>query len=388
MMNSKNLRFRYSLFGVRHSLFFIFTFLFFHSTYAQIDNTFLCDEISVSEKDSNAFGTTFSVFNYMRNTEYFNNIEQGRTLFGYQLQPKLFYQPNQHIKFEAGVFLRNDFGGINPYTQAIPTFTLKVKNNRFSFLFGTLEGALSHRLIEPMYNIENVITKRIENGAQIKYDGPKQFFDAWINWENFIERGSSSKEILTAGISNLTTLYSSQNGFNIAFPLQLTIHHHGGQITTDTSNLTIQMNAAAGLRLSKKYTNQLINELRFDGYFTSYNETSNSGAFPFRNGNGYYANVLIKSKIIDVMFSYWNGNNYLAPRGSYIYQSQSVDVPLYTEKNRKLLFVRLMREQPLFGNLYLTARFEPVYDIKNKLFDYSFSLYLSFKKGINLKKIN
>ncbi len=386
MMNSKNLRFRYSLFGVRHSLFFIFTFLFFHSTYAQIDNTFLRDEISVSEKDSNAFGTSFSVFSYMRNTEYFNNVEQGRTLFGYQLQPKLFYQSNQHVKLEAGVYLRNDFGGINPYTQAIPTFTLKIKNNHFSFLFGTLEGALCHRLIEPMYNIESVITKRIENGAQIKYDGPKQFFDAWINWENFIERGSSSKEILTAGISNLTTLYSSQNGFSIAVPLQLTIHHHGGQITTDTGNLTVQLNAAAGLRLSKKYTNQFINELRLDGYFTSYNETSNSGAFPFRNGNGYYANALIKSKIIDMMFSYWNGNNYLAPRGSYIYQSQSVDVPLYTEKNRELLFVRLMREQPLFGNLFLTARFEPVYDMKNKLFDYSYSLYLSFKKDINFKK--
>lgn len=386
MMNSINLKYRYSLFVVRHSLFFIFTFLFFHSSFAQIDNTFLRDEISVSGKDSNVFGTSFSLFNYMRNTEYFNNIELGRTLFGYQFQPKLFYQPNQHVKIEAGVFLRNDFGGLNPYTQAMPTFTLKIKNNDFSFLFGTIEGALSHRLIEPMYNIEYAITKRIENGAQIKYDGSKQFFDAWINWENFIERGSSSKEIVTAGISNLTTIYASKTGFKIDLPLQLTIHHHGGQITTDTSNLTVQINTAAGIRLSKQYSNILINELRLDGYYTSYNETSNSGAFPFKNGSGLYANFLIKSKIVDMMFSYWNGNSYLAPRGSYIYQSQSIDVPTYTEKNRELLFVRLMREQPIFGNLYMTARFEPVYDMRNKIFDYSYSLYLTYREDIFFHK--
>ena len=354
--------------------------------FAQLDNTFLRDEMAVSEKDSNRFGASFSLFNYMRNTEYFNNIELGRTLFGYHFQPKLFYQPNQHVKLEAGLFLRNDFGGINPYTEALPTFTLKIKNNNFSFLFGTLEGSLSHRLIEPMYNIEYAITKRIENGAQFKYDSKKLFFDAWVNWENFIERGSPYKEIVTAGLSSMVSIYESKNGFKIKLPVQFLVHHHGGQINTDSLNMTVQMNVASGLRISQEFENSFVSELRLDGYYTVYNESTNSGYYPFRNGNGAYVNAFVRTKMIDLMLSYWNGNNYLAPRGSYIYQSQSIDAPTHTEKNRELLFVRLMREQPIFDNLYLTVRFEPVYDLQNKLFDYSYSVYFSYKKEFGLGK--
>src|SRR5205085_2701664 len=146
------------------------------------DNTYLRDEVIVSASDTNRFGLSIAATPYMRNTEYFNRIEQGRTLFGYQLQPTFFYQPGKHVRVDAGMFLRNDFGGKNPYVQALPVFTLKLRNNHFSLLFGTLEGSLSHRLIEPMYNIERFITNRVENGFQLKVDAPKQFFDAWINW--------------------------------------------------------------------------------------------------------------------------------------------------------------------------------------------------------------
>jgi hypothetical protein len=355
------------------------------SSFAQLDNTYLRDEVMLERKDSNLIGTSISLFNYMRNTEYFNNIELGRTLFGYQFQPKLFYQPNDHVKLEAGVFLRNDFGGINPYTQVAPTFTLKIKNDHFSFLFGTLEGALSHRLIEPMYNIEYAITKRLENGAQFKYDAPKQFLDVWINWQNFIERGSPNKEVVTAGISSMTSLYESSSGFKIKLPVQFTVHHHGGQIDTDTLNMTVQINAASGLRISQEYRNRFIKEMRLDAYYTIYHESTNSGMFPFRDGNGVYINGLIRSTLADLMLSYWLGNAYLSPIGSYIYSSQSIDKPSYTEKNRELLFVRFMREQPLFGDIYLTARVEPVYDLWNSIFDYSYSLYLSYKKTFGIK---
>jgi hypothetical protein len=354
---------------------------------AQLDNTYLRDEITVNEQDSNASGLSVATTAYLRNTEYFNPIESGRTLFGYQLHPKLFYQPHGQVKLEAGVFLRHDFGGSNPYTQALPTFTLKVKNNNFSLLFGTLEGALSHRLIEPMFDISAVITRRIENGLQLKYDGPKQFTDVWINWENFIERGSPFKEVFTAGVSNMTSLYESSSGFKVKVPLQFTAHHHGGQITTDTGNMVMQFNAAAGLRVSKEFERAFIRELRLDGYYTIYYENSNSGYFPYRDGNGIYANALLRMKMLDVMLSYWNASGYLAPRGSTIYQSMSIDKTGYSEKNRELAILRFLYERPLFNTLYMSVRFEPVYDLRNKLFDYSYSFYLTYKKDIRFKRV-
>jgi hypothetical protein len=355
--------------------------------FAQLDNTYLRDEITLQEKDSTLFGTSISAFSYMRNTEYFNDIELGRTLFGYQFRPSVFYLPNKNVKLDLGVFLRNDFGGENPYTQAIPTFTVKLKNKNLSVLFGTLEGALSHRVIEPMFDINAAITRRIENGFQLKYDGKKEFLDVWINWENFIERGSPYKEVFTAGLSNITSILELSSGFKVKVPVQLMMHHHGGQITTDTSNLTMQLDAAAGLRISQEFEHSFIRELRLDGYYTIYHESSNSGLFPVRDGNGVFINALVRSKILDVMVSYWNASNYLAPRGTPIYNSLSLDKPGYFEKNRELVFVRCMYEQPLFSDLYMTARFEPVYDVRNSLLDYSYSFYLSYKKDIGITHI-
>jgi hypothetical protein len=34
----------------------------------------------------------------------------------------------------------------------MPTMTLRVKEKNWNFFFGNLEGAYSHKLIEPLYN--------------------------------------------------------------------------------------------------------------------------------------------------------------------------------------------------------------------------------------------
>jgi len=54
----------------------------------------LYDKIELNAADSGRFSFGMRNTNYMRNTEYFNPIEEGRTLFGYQLQPSISYQPN------------------------------------------------------------------------------------------------------------------------------------------------------------------------------------------------------------------------------------------------------------------------------------------------------
>ena len=53
--------------------------------FAQLDNSLISDKITLNTSDSNTWGVTVNNFNYLRNTEYFNDIEVGRTLFGYQL---------------------------------------------------------------------------------------------------------------------------------------------------------------------------------------------------------------------------------------------------------------------------------------------------------------
>jgi hypothetical protein len=357
--------------------------------FAQLNNTFLSDKIMVSPTDSNTWGITVNNFNYLRNTEYFNAIESGRTLFGYQLHPQLYVQPFARVKLQAGVFVRSDFGGVPIINQVLPTFTIKFlgKSQTESFTFGTLEGALAHRLIEPLWDINSAIERRIENGAQFKSERNKLFVDAWINWERFIERGSPFKEQFTAGLNFTPTLFKNTNGFFINTPLQATAFHRGGQIDTDTTNMVMQVNAALGLQLGNQESNNTW-KWQTEFYYTHHQENSNSGYFPYRNGSGLFANASIARKHFTLMGSYWQGNQWMAPRGTVLYQSVSIDKPGVVEANRQLVFVRLLFAKELRNNLTLSARVEPVYDVKASLLDFSYSLYISYRLDKVLGRIN
>ncbi len=60
-----------------------------HHAFAQVNNSQLFDNITVNPSDSGKFSIAVNNFNYLRNTEYFNKIELGRTLFGTQLHPTI-----------------------------------------------------------------------------------------------------------------------------------------------------------------------------------------------------------------------------------------------------------------------------------------------------------
>lgn len=347
--------------------------------WAQLDNQYVSDRIQLNQTDSNHWGITLNNFNYLRNTEYFNDIEVGRTLFGYQLNPSLFIQPTEHVKLQAGVFIRSDFGGYPVYTQILPTFSLKLNYNHTSFIFGTLEGALAHRLYEPLFDINSAIERRIENGFQLKHESERNFLDVWLNWEQFIERGSPYKEQFTAGLNYTPVMLDNETGFTLSVPLQGTAFHRGGQIDTDTSNMIMVFNGAVGLEAKQQFETGFLRSLKADVVSVYYQENTNSGYFPYRNGQGQMANLYAESAMgLGLMLSYWKGYQYIAPRGTTLYQSVSLDNPGLTRANRELIFVRFLYHKTLASNLYLSARLEPVYDVKASLLDFSYSLYISY----------
>jgi hypothetical protein len=374
------------------------------STFAQLNNTALSDEININPNDSGKIGLSVSSFNYLRNTEYFNNMEFGRTLFGTQLNPRLTYQPNGQTTLQAGVFLQQDFGAIPSLTRVLPTFSVKLKSKNYkrTFIFGTLEGALAHQLIEPLFDINAAILRRIENGAQFKINTKNIWLDTWINWERFIERGSPYKEQFTAGINTHAVLYQTKtndtkalnaNGIEVAQQqthhllkpiFQFTAHHRGGQIDKDTSNMVMQFNGAAGLSYQLITPNQL--SIKAEAYGVFYKENTNSGFYPYRKGNGLFAHVSMTKKAFTFAPSFWRGKGFIADRGTSIYQSVSVDKPGYTEKMRNLLFLRMFYTQKLAPDLLLNVRFEPFLDMRSKAMDYSYSVYLSYRLNKTLSR--
>jgi len=354
---------------------------------AQLPNTFISDQSVLNPEDSSRIGFGINAVSYLRNTEYFNQIELGRTLFGCQFMPSLYLQPSSKFSLRIGGFVRSDFGAKKSFTSVVPTFTLFIKNRKSQVLFGTIDGALSHELAEPIKDINSFIERRIENGFQYKRT-TRNFLDVWINWEKFIQRGDPWKEEFNAGIHYRPVLFE-RNNFMLRTPLQFTMYHRGGQIDTDSSNMIMVFNTAMGAEFIKKFKNYFLQEIKLDFMHLRYRENSSSGYFPFRNGRGNYLNLNVRMRVFDVMLSYWNGYDFIAPRGSSIYQSVSIDNPLYTERQRKLLFIRLLYEKEISSNLFLVLRYEPFLDLINHTqpMDYSYSVYLIYKDLYALGKL-
>ena len=365
--------------------------LFFtvNTTFAQVDNNVFFDTIANSN-DSSKLYLSFSNLNFLKNNEYFHEIATGYTLFGSQLNPRIAWVPNPHVRLESGIFLRKDFGTADFKTLA-PTFSLKLNKNGYSFIFGNLESSLNHQLIEPLYNYERVITNRLENGIQFKATKKNIWLDSWMDWERQQYIASPFKEVITAGLSSRVTLFDNEV-FKIKVPLQAIVYHHGGQIDTDTTPLLTLANTAAGLSMEADLSKNswLIKNIRFDNYYAYYRDLSGTKQGLYIKGHGIYSNLLIKTKYhFNLMASYWNGDYFVAARGGYLVQSVSSDylfAKYSTEDNSQLFILRMMYQRELYPGLLLDVRFEPYKDINNNFVEFSYGVYISYKKDFALKK--
>ena len=166
--------------------------------------------------------------------------------------------------------------------------------------------------------------------------------------------------------------------------IQFTAHHRGGQIDKDTSNMVMQFDGAAGL--SYQFITPNNYSFKTEVYAVLYQENTNSKFYPYRNGNGLLAHVLMAKNGFSVNPTYWLGNGFIADRGTTLYQSVSLDKSGYTEKMRELLFIRFIYGKKVAPHLFLNVRFEPYYDVRNSLMEFSYSVYLSYKLNKTLTR--
>jgi hypothetical protein len=53
--------------------------------------------------------------------------------------------------------------------------------------------------------------------------------------------------------------------------------------------------------------------------------------------------------------------------------------PDYSEKSRELVFVRLLKDWEIMPDIWITARLEPFFDLKNKNLEFSQGLYINYR---------
>ncbi len=353
--------------------------------YSQLDNLAFEQRMVLEPADSNKLFLGINVLGFGKNNEYFDTTVDGYTLFGYQLNPYLSYHISKNVRLDVGVYAQKDFGN-DIYTDVKPTFSLKIRKNDFNFIFGTLEGSIHHRLVEPLYDFERTLNNRLENGIQVLWQKEGLFLDVWVDWQKMIYFNSTEPERFTAGVSFTKTLFRAGN-FHIDLPIQVLVSHQGGQIDVPGNEVITQYNGAAGLTFESNLTG-FVNGIGLKSYVTGFKTNANNPVFA--DGSGVFINPYVKTKVgLTVMGSYWRGNRFLTIQGNQLYPSVTDHYPGRVDEIREFFMLRLLYDVKLADGLILTARAEPFYDTYARALEYSFGLYLNFSERfflLNAKK--
>jgi hypothetical protein len=358
-----------------------------HCTLAQLPNQALNWPTPFDSASVKKLGFRFNALGFVKNNEYFGPIADGYTLWAYQLNPQLTYQPAQGVLLAGGIFLQKNFGDPDFVQTIVPTFSIQFERRNWLYRFGTLDGATSHRLIEPLYNFERLLRARVENGLQVTHQTNRSFFDLWVSYPQNTLPGYTRQEQFWGGISGewqvasgkwLTTNRNVEPHFSLTTPIQLTAFHEGGQNLAVTATVRTAINGAAAMSLSWQSAQKqaFMQGGRFDLYGTFYTETADASF----SGTGFYPNLRLDMRPFSVLFSYWNGHTYRAEYGGDLYQSYSRFFgSSRIEPRRRLLIVRFLRDFDIADGLTATVRFEPHYDFGNGLFEHSEAVYLTYR---------
>ena len=354
----------------------------------QLNNGVFYLPATYNAEKKNDIYINITTLGFTKNNEYFDKIADGYTLFGYQIMPELVYFPAENISITAGIFAWKDFGSTK-YSRVAPTFTLDIGWKSLRFLFGTLKGNLEHQLIEPLYDFERVMTNRMENGIQAIFNKDRFLVDFWINWENMLYTGDPDQEELSGGLITKFKLFDHER-FDLDIPFQILGMHRGGQIDDSPLPIKTVFNSTIGVSgLLKFPESSFFHGIKMDDYLVVYDDLSFEKLDAYREGYAFYLNLTLKTKLFDLMVSYWNGDKYISNHGGDLYNSRSTTYkhPDYLEPNRELLIFRLLQDIHILDNLYLSARFEPYYNLVTRKFNFSHGLYINYKHTFFVRNV-
>lgn len=353
---------------------------------AQLNNSSFYNSRPLVPERAHDLYLSFDALLFTRNLEYFNRISDGYTLYGFQFAPFVSYYPSETVRVDAGIYMQKDFGNDN-FNSIIPILTVKFDLGPFEQLIGNIEGSLNHRYIEPLYDFERVLIDRQETGMQTKFVNETTFFDLWVFWETMIYKRDPNLEEVSGGIS----FYKEKSWGNhrLRIPLQFMAYHQGGQIDINPSPILTIWNHSVGLSYDY-FFNGLIKSVHADIYHAYYENITPSFRLPFDDGEGIFSNISLTTRFhLELMASYWQGHEFISIKGGTLYPSVSSTVhnENYVEPRREILIFRLMHNLDVSKSVKWSARFEPVYDLQNRRWDYSWGFFLNYYPDFFLSKI-
>ncbi|MDR2848690.1 MAG: hypothetical protein LBV39_06245 [Bacteroidales bacterium] len=344
---------------------------------------------SIVASDSNRLSLKVDMTGFFKNNEYFSPIAVGQTYPGVMLLPTLNYQASDKFRAEAGAYMvhfsgRNDFSLLQPFLRLQYAFT-----PAFSMVLGNLYGDLNHRLIEPLYQWEQHFTARPESGLQFVWHGDRLFADTWIDWERYIERNDTVPEVLTFGASVIGRLFAPDKRFFLNIPVQLLIHHQGGQIDLSHEPGMMLTNAAIGISTGYRLNRKWLQSVAIDIYDALYFDSSdNRASRPYEQGHGVYSVLHLDAAPFALMVGYWHAEKFYAFQGEPLFASFDRYNPLSQLPVRNLLTAKLAFDKTVYKGIAIGAYAETYTDIDRGETDYSFGVHIRFCRSFTLINTN
>ena len=325
----------------------------------------------------------FPILGFVDNSEYFNKIEIGRTLIGYQLNPYLYFYPLEGLQVDLGIFMQYDLGSSNFLSKIKPTFSLGYKKNNFYFLFGNYNWQDDHRFINPLYNRSHKLLEETPQGLAFKYETDIVFANIWIDWKRALNKSKNKPEYFVVG-SSLYYHFISNHKITMSIPIQVLLYHLGGQgITTKCYSLVY---GTIGIQKSLMLGLSWLQKIMGEGYYILSNYTKEIGR-PFKKGFGCYTSLTLATSWFSLIGSYWWGNGFSSENiGTPIYQSirLSDGKVKHHEKIRSLLFLQINYPFSLAKKIKCQLYIEPYYDFRNKLLEHAAGFTITYRPCFQL----
>ena len=337
------------------------------------------------------------VTTFFRDAEFFLPYTKGYTATGFFLNPYVKRTIGVHAQLTLGLHLAGVAGyeGIRKWQPLVRLDYQPHPNWRL--VMGSLYGALTHGLFEPMLDRERYIYDHQEEGVQIL--GKLAFVptqlktDTWVHWEELLEPWQPTQERFTLGSNNdfrLLDFAIGESEFGVSVPFSFLGSHRGGQFTSLDTCIQTLFNENVGMRLY--WSKQNKRSLRLDMPFFFYQDMSPTKCMAYDNGWGVWPqlswNYTLPNRTprsrwfgewqMQLQTGYWYGHQFIAPRGSYLFQSISWHDALFAVQEREMLTAKAALENH-YGSLSLGLDAEFYYDLREKGLDMAVGLYMRYK---------
>jgi len=340
------------------------------------------------------FGVDVTTF--FRDAEFFLPYTKGYTATGFFLNPYAKRMVGSHAQVTLGVHLAG-VAGYDGIRKWRPLVRLEYEPHpNWRLVMGSLYGTLSHGLFEPMLDRERYIYDHQEEGLQILGHlsfGPCRLqTDTWVYWEELLEPWQPTQERFTLGSSNEFRLFAipmrSDGGvFSVGMPFSFLGSHRGGQFTALDTCIQTLFNENVGLRLTM--AKRFKYRLDLDVPFFFYQDMSPTKCMAYDNGWGVWPQLgfrfLLPKRVqkaqwhgtwqMQLKAGYWHGHQFIAPRGSYLFQSISWHNANFSVPEREMMTAQVALENR-YGRLTFGLDAEFYYDLREEGTDMAFGIYM------------